>query len=69
MDEKITEVTFKLSQLKERKTPYKIDNFDIMKGSTLNINIIDGEFKDNFFDANKFQPMIQVIINEQQSDE
>jgi hypothetical protein len=54
MDEKITEVTFKLSQLKERKTPYKIDNFDIMKGSTLNINIIDGEFKDNFFDANKF---------------
>ena len=54
MDEKITEVTFKLSQLKERPTPYKIDNFEIMKRSTLNINIIDGTFEDDFFDASKF---------------
>jgi len=69
MDEKITEVTFKLSQLKERATPYKIDGVDIMKGSTLNINIIDGSFDDTFFDAKQFHPMIQVIINEQQGDE
>ena len=54
MDEKITEVTFKLSQLKERPTPFKIDGVDIMKGSTLNINIIDGSFDDTFFDASKF---------------
>ena len=69
MDEKIAEVTSKLGQLKERASPYKIDGVDIMKGSTLNINIIDGSFDDTFFDASKFQPMIQVIINEQQGDE
>lgn len=40
-----------------------------MKGSTLNINIIDGHFEDTFFDSRNFQPMIQVIINEQQADE
>jgi hypothetical protein len=36
-----------------------------MKGSTLTFNIIDGEFDDQFFDANGFEPMIEVVVNEQ----
>jgi hypothetical protein len=36
-----------------------------MKGSTLTFNIIDGEFDDQFFDANSFEPMIEVVVNEQ----
>ena len=58
MDEKITEVNFKLGQLKERESGFFIDQIPIMKGSTLNINIIDGHFEDSFFDAANFQPMI-----------
>lgn len=54
MDEKITEVNYKLTQLKERPSGYFIDGIDIMKGSTLNLNIIDGEFDDQFFDSNNF---------------
>ena len=54
MDEKITEVNFKLGQLKERESGFFIDKIPIMKGSTLNINIIDGHFEDSFFDATNF---------------
>ena len=64
MDEKIKEVNLKLEQLKERESGYYIDTVPIMKGSTLNINILDGHFEDSFFDANNFQPMIEVVINE-----
>lgn len=35
--------------LKERESGYKIDGVPIMKGSTLNLNILDGEFNDEFF--------------------
>ena len=42
MDEKIAEVTQKLGMLKERPSGFNIDGVDIMKGSTLNLNIIDG---------------------------
>jgi hypothetical protein len=42
MDDKIAEVTQKLTMLKERASGFKIDGVDIMKGSTLNLNIIDG---------------------------
>jgi hypothetical protein len=58
MDEKINEVTSKLDMLKERPTSYKIEGIDIMKGSTLNLNIIDGQFNSEFFDPNEFEPMI-----------
>lgn len=58
MDEKIKEVNLKLSQLKETKTNQQIDGIPIMKGSTLNMNIMDGAFNNTFFDQNKFQPMI-----------
>ena len=64
MDEKITEVNYKLTQLKERPSGYQIDGVDIMKGSTLNLNIIDGEFDDQFFDASNFQPMIEIVVND-----
>lgn len=64
MDEKITEVNYKLTQLKERPSGYQIDGVDIMKGSTLNLNIIDGEFDDQFFDAANFQPMIEIVVND-----
>jgi hypothetical protein len=46
MEEKIQEVQFKLSQLKEKATGYHIDGVPIMKGSTLSLNIIEGEFDD-----------------------
>ena len=46
MDEKIKEVEVKLSQIKEKPSGYKIDNVPIMKGSTLTLNIIDGDFDD-----------------------
>lgn len=39
-----------------------------MKGSTLTFNIIDGEFDDQFFEANAFEPMINIIVNEGQLD-
>ena len=65
MDMKIKEVQIKLSQLKERDSGFKIDGIPIMKGSTLTFNIVDGEFDDQFFDANSFEPMIEVIVNEQ----
>ena len=35
-----------------------------MKGSTLTFNIIDGEFDDQFFDVNGFEPMINIVVNE-----
>lgn len=35
-----------------------------MKGSTLTFNIVDGEFDDQFFDPNSFEPMIEVVVNE-----
>ena len=58
MDEKIAEVTTKLHMLKERKSGYHIDGVEIMKGSTLNLNIIDGKFNDDFFTSDSFEPMI-----------
>ena len=65
MDLKISEVQLKLGQLKERDSGFRIDGIPIMKGSTLTFNIIDGEFDDQFFDANGFEPMIEVVVNEQ----
>ena len=35
-----------------------------MKDSTLTFNIIDGEFDDQFFPPDKFEPMIEILINE-----
>ena len=32
-----------------------------MKGSTLTFTIIDGEFDEQFFDVDKFEPMIEII--------
>ena len=32
-----------------------------MKGSTLTFTIVDGEFDEQFFDANRFEPMIEII--------
>ncbi len=65
MDNKIKEVEVKLTQLKERDSGFRIDGIPIMKGSTLTFNIVDGEFDDQFFDPNSFEPMIEVIVNEQ----
>lgn len=64
MDDKIKEVELKLSSLKERDSGYRIDGIPIMKGSTLTFNIIDGEFDDQFFDVNGFEPMINIVVNE-----
>jgi hypothetical protein len=36
-----------------------------MKGSTLEFNIIDGEFDGQFFDEQVFEPMISIVVNEQ----
>jgi hypothetical protein len=47
--------------LKERETGYFIDGVPIMKGSTLTFTIIDGEFDEQFFDVDKFEPMIEII--------
>lgn len=65
-DEKLNEVKTRLEQskIKERKTGYKINGKDIMKDSTLTFNIIDGEFDDQFFPPDKFEPMIEILINE-----
>jgi hypothetical protein len=65
MDMKINEVQVKLGQLKERDSGFRIDGVPIMKGSTLTFNIVDGQFDDQFFDPNKFEPMIEVLVNEQ----
>lgn len=65
MDNKIKEVEVKLTQLKERDSGFRIDGIPIMKGSTLTFNIVDGEFDDQFFDPNSFEPMIEVVVNEQ----
>ena len=54
--------------MKERKSDYVVDGIPIMKGSTLTFNIIDGEFDDQFFDINAFEPMINIIVNEDQID-
>ena len=54
--------------MKERDSGYKVDGIPIMKGSTLTFNIIDGEFDDQFFDINAFEPMINIIVNEDQID-
>ena len=32
-----------------------------MKGSTLTFTIVDGEFDEQFFDAERFEPMIEII--------
>ena len=32
-----------------------------MKGSTLTFTIVDGEFDEQFFDVDKFEPMIEII--------
>lgn len=64
MDEKIKEVEFKLSQIKEKKSGFQVDGVDVMKGSTLTLNIIDGAFDEEFFDSNSFQPMIEVVVND-----
>lgn len=47
--------------MKERPTGYFIDGVPIMKGSTLTFTIVDGEFDEQFFDANRFEPMIEII--------
>ena len=60
-DGKILEVKQKLEALKERPTGYFIDGVPIMKGSTLTFTIVDGEFDEQFFDANRFEPMIEII--------
>ena len=65
MDNKVKEVEVKLTQLKERDSGFRIDGIPIMKGSTLTFNIVDGEFDDQFFDPNSFEPMIEVVVNEQ----
>jgi hypothetical protein len=65
MDMKINEVQVKLGQLKERDSGFRIDGVPIMKGSTLTFNIVDGQFDDQFFDPNNFEPMIEVLVNEQ----
>ena len=64
MEEKIGEMEFKLTQLKEKASGFEIDGIPIMKGSTLTLNVIDGEFDDQFFDPKAFMPMIEVIVNE-----
>lgn len=64
MDLKVKEVEIKLTQLKERDSGFRIDGIPIMKGSTLTFNIVDGEFDDQFFDPNSFEPMIEVVVNE-----
>jgi hypothetical protein len=66
MDEKILEVKSKLGQFKERDSGFKIEGIPIMKGSTLTFNIIDGEFDSQFFNAEQFEPMISIVVNEQQ---
>tara|TARA_B110000285_G_C15008937_1_gene555366 strand:- start:36 stop:278 length:243 start_codon:yes stop_codon:yes gene_type:complete len=58
MDDKISEVAQKLGMLKERESGFVIDGVPIMKGSTLNLNIIDGQFNGDFFDPRAFEPMI-----------
>jgi len=65
-DEKIKEVQVKLSSMtkNERESGYKIDGIPIMKNSTLTLNIIDGEFDDEFFDPEAFEPMIEIVLND-----
>lgn len=57
-----------MGNIKERDSGFKIHvkgvDQPIMKGSTLNFNIIDGEFDDQFFDPNAFEPMIEILVNE-----
>ena len=50
--------------IRERDSGYKIDGIPIMKGSTLTFNVIDGEFDDDFFASAAFEPMIEVLVNE-----
>lgn len=54
-----------MGQFKERDSGFKIDGIPIMKGSTLEFNIIDGEFDGQFFDEQVFEPMISIVVNEQ----
>jgi len=42
----------------------KVVQAGIMKGSTLSLNIVEGEFNDEFFDPNAFTPMIEVVIKD-----
>lgn len=63
MDEKIKEVQTKMSQLKERDSGFKINGRPIMKGSTLTFDILDGDFDDQFFDPERFEPMIEITVN------
>lgn len=63
MDDKIKEVRVKMTQLKERDSGFKIGNDPIMKGSTLTFDILDGDFDDQFFDPDRFEPMIEISIN------
>ena len=51
-----------MSALKERETGYFIDRVPIMKGSTLTFTIVDGEFDEQFFDVDKFEPMIEITV-------
>jgi len=52
----ITEIdNFGNEQIKEQRVT-------INKGSTLSLNIIEGEFDDTVFDINEFTPMIEVVI-------
>lgn len=83
MEDKIIEVTFKLTQLKDREKsfnpkvfvknipimqtmvggePLVKDRVELMKGSTLNIQIIDGVFEQQIV-GDKFLPMIEVVVN------
>ena len=63
MDEKIKEVQTKMAQLKERDSGFEINGRSIMKGSSLTFDIIDGDFDDQFFDPERFEPMIEITVN------
>lgn len=43
-----------------------IDGVPIMKGSTLTFTIVDGEFDEQFFDPDRFEPMIEIIRKSRQ---
>ena len=45
-----------------------LNGVPIMKGSTLNFNIIEGQFDPAFFDENTFEPMIEIVVRDAQDD-
>ena len=63
-DERIKEIDERVKNLKERDSGQRIEGQPIMKGSSLTFNIQDGEFDDQFFDPAGFEPMIEILVNE-----